>query len=385
MAASKITLWWLAGWYPSSQNSMAGDFIARHLDVARQYYSIRLFHFPLYGEGEARPEPVSVSDGVILEWHPIEQKKGGAWARFWNADAYKKAVLSVLKKAYKGEQPDAVHVHAPDKLALPVSIFMHGKAQPLYLTEHWAIYDGKAEDAFENRAWWFQRAQRQLWKRVDKHLAVSMPLHRDMERVLGASKPVEALPNVVNEALFVPSNEPVQPRFVHVSGMDERKNPKGILKAFAVCRQQYSDMELLMVGSADHDLQDWAQQQGLDSGVEWGGVMSHERLAQVLNKGLALVLFSEAENAPCVISEALCSGLPVVSSDVGGIADMMESPADALLVTPSDVEGLTEALVRARELFLKEGAAARLRRAQRAGARYGRAAVAAALERGYGF
>ena len=364
---------------------MAGDFIARHLDVARQHYHIRLFHFPLYGEGEARPEPVSVPDGVILEWHPIEQKKGGAWARFWNADAFKKAVLSVLRKAYEGEQPDVVHVHAPDKLALPVSIFMHDKAEPLYLTEHWAIYDGKAEDAFENRAWWFQRAQRQLWKRVDKHLAVSMPLHRDMERVLGAAKTVEALPNVVNEALFVPSNESVQPRFVHVSGMDERKNPKGILKAFAVCRQQHSDMELLMVGSADHDLQAWAQQQGLDSGVEWGGVMSHERLAQVLNKGLALLLFSEAENAPCVISEALCSGLPVVSSDVGGIADMMESPADALLVAPSDVEGLTEALVRARELFLKEGAAARLRRAQRAGARYGRAAVAAALERGYGF
>ncbi len=385
MAASKKMLWWLAGWYPSSQNSMAGDFIARHLDVAREYYRIRLFHFPLYGEGEARPEPVSVSDGVILEWHPIEQKKGGAWARFWNADAYKKAVLSVLKKAYEGEQPDAVHVHAPDKLALPVSIFMHGKAQPLYLTEHWAIYDGKAEDAFEKRAWWFQRAQRQLWKRVDKHLAVSMPLHRDMERVLGASKPVEALPNVVNEALFVPSNEPVQPRFVHVSGMDERKNPKGILKAFAACRQQHSDLELLMVGSADHDLQAWAQQQGLDRGVEWGGVMSHERLAQVLNKGLALLLFSEAENAPCVISEALCSGLPVVSSEVGGIADMMESPADGFLVAPADIEGLTEALVRARELFLKEEAAARLRRAQRAGARYGRAAVAAALERGYGF
>ncbi|MFM1898178.1 MAG: hypothetical protein RL577_418 [Bacteroidota bacterium] len=385
MAASKKTLWWLAGWYPSSQNSMAGDFIARHLDVACQHYNIRLFHFPLVSPGELGLEPLSVPDSVRLEWHPVEQKSGGAWARFWNADAHKKAVLSVLRKAYAEETPDAFHVHAPDKLAMPVSIFLHDKSHPLYLTEHWAIYDGKAVDAFEKRAWWFQRSQRQLWKRVDKHLAVSSPLHRDMERVLGAKKPVEALPNVVNEALFAPSNEVVSFRFVHVSGMDERKNPKGILKAFAAFRAENNDAQLLMIGPISEALQDWSKQQGLERGIEWGGVMDHKRLAEVLNRSMALLLFSSAENAPCVISEALCSGLPVVSSNVGGIADMIDSPADGLVVTPGDVEGLTKALFQARELYGNEEAAARLRRAQRAAARYGRAAVAAALERGYGF
>ena len=33
---------------------------------------------------------------------------------------------------------------------------------------------------------------------------------------------------------------------------------------------------------------------------------------------------SSSENAPCVIAEALCTGLPVISSNVGGIANMID-------------------------------------------------------------
>jgi len=44
-----------------------------------------------------------------------------------------------------------------------------------------------------------------------------------------------------------------------------------------------------------------------------------------------LVMASSSENAPCVISEALCSGLPVVTSNVGGIAEMI-NPANGILI-----------------------------------------------------
>ena len=56
----------------------------------------------------------------------------------------------------------------------------------------------------------------------------------------------------------------------------------------------------------------------------------------------ALVLFSTAENAPCVISEALCCGLPVISNRLAGIPEMLMHGENGVLI-----EDRIEALVMA--------------------------------------
>ena len=57
----------------------------------------------------------------------------------------------------------------------------------------------------------------------------------------------------------------------------------------------------------------------------------------------ALVHFSNYENLPCVINEALCCGLPVISSVVGGIAELVNS-SNGVLIAPGDTNALTNAL-----------------------------------------
>ncbi|MFZ9754794.1 MAG: glycosyltransferase, partial [Bacteroidia bacterium] len=335
---------------------------------------IRLFHFPLWMEGEPRPEPLNQPEHWVLEWHPVRQKKGGAWARFWNANAYQKTVLAILEKAYREHQPDGVHVHAPDKTAAPLARFLHGKTLPLFLTEHWAIYDGQASDAIEKRAWWFRRAQAQLWKRVDLHLSISQALHGDMQRYFGRQKPMLALPNVVNQGLFYPHEREGVAVFLHVSGMDERKNPKGILRAFSAFRTAQPEAQLCMLGADSSEILGWAQSQGLAESVQFIGACPQAEVAVHMRQALALVLFSFSENAPCVISEALCSGVPVLSTSVGAIPEMLPTPEEGLLLPVADQAALTRAFEQAWTLYKGEGAVAR----------YGPAAVAAALERGYG-
>ena len=52
------------------------------------------------------------------------------------------------------------------------------------------------------------------------------------------------------------------------------------------------------------------------------------------------------ENAPFVIREAFTAGVPVVASDLGGMAEMVDHEVNGLLFTPGDADALGRALAR---------------------------------------
>lgn len=79
------SVWWLAGWYPSSLDVDAGNFIGRHATAFSQYqkgrkdsFGLVLFHFPVYRLGkDERPVPVMGVDGVEMVWKAVVQLPWG--------------------------------------------------------------------------------------------------------------------------------------------------------------------------------------------------------------------------------------------------------------------------------------------------------------------
>ena len=62
-----------------------------------------------------------------------------------------------------------------------------------------------------------------------------------------------------------------------------------------------------------------------------------------MQRSSALLLFSRFENLPCVILEALCCGLPVISSHVGGVAEIIDE-SNGIFVESENIEQLTNAM-----------------------------------------
>ncbi len=56
-----------------------------------------------------------------------------------------------------------------------------------------------------------------------------------------------------------------------------------------------------------------------------------------------LIINSKMENSPCVIAEALCCGLPVIATSVGGIPEMIDAN-NGILVPPNNCEALSIAI-----------------------------------------
>ena len=74
--------------------------------------------------------------------------------------------------------------------------------------------------------------------------------------------------------------------------------------------------------------------------------VSYKDVARIMQSADCLLLFSYSENSPCVIGEALCSGLQVISSDVGGVSELID-PECSQLVPAGDEDALYMSMLRA--------------------------------------
>jgi glycosyltransferase involved in cell wall biosynthesis len=126
--------------------------------------------------------------------------------------------------------------------------------------------------------------------------------------------------------------------------MNYQKNPEGILLACKMVKARGISFELLMVGKEDKALNILAKQYGLDDGtVIFKPAISYAGVANEMQQSSALLLFSRFENLPCVVLEALCSGLPVISTNVGGINEVIND-SNGILIENENTEQLANAM-----------------------------------------
>jgi glycosyltransferase involved in cell wall biosynthesis len=130
---------------------------------------------------------------------------------------------------------------------------------------------------------------------------------------------------------------------VHVSNGEPRKNIPLIFASALKLANSNVPVKLIFVGFegqlAQYFEKVFAQRinaesnKGINhSNFQWEiiGKKHPSEINELFQNAHCLVMASSSENAPCVISEALCSGLPVLTSSVGGIAEMI-NPENGIL------------------------------------------------------
>lgn len=174
-----------------------------------------------------------------------------------------------------------------------------------------------------------------------------LPVANKLGETVSQLTPVEykVIPNVVDTALFFYKPSVLQkPRFIHPSTMSYVKNPDGILRAAIELHEEGYEFELLMVGGVSDPLLELARKSGgLEQYLFFKKEIPYTRVATEMQNASALILFSRFENLPCVILEALCCGLPVISTDVGGIKEVVNE-TNGILVDSEDEKALKNAL-----------------------------------------
>jgi glycosyltransferase involved in cell wall biosynthesis len=344
---------WLTSWYPNATDVYSGDFIQRHAEAVAIFQAISLVYagkvtHGLFPSAEGNTNVQSGTGHLsehILFYH---QKKYNLsfYSKIQSFRSYIKLHFEFIKNLRdRNELPDLVHVHVAMKAGL-IALYLKRRYKiPYVLTEHWSGYYQQSSDSLFKKSFFERFLTKQILRNAEILLPVSNTLGEQI-RNNWATVPYLKIANVVNTLYFYPSKIDAKKkfRFIHISSLLYPKNPEAIIRAFSNLLNQGFQAELALVGKINQSVEDSIQSCGLNvNHVIITGKIPYAQVGDELRKSSSLILFSYYENMPCVMLEALCTGIPVIASKVGGIPEVVGSE-NGILVNPGDEAGLLDAM-----------------------------------------
>lgn len=129
-----------------------------------------------------------------------------------------------------------------------------------------------------------------------------------------------------------------------VSRLDEKKGLNYLIDAIALLKQKH-DIRLQIIGEGSEygNLVKQTQSLGLTDTIEFSGFVSGD-LQNHFNSFDIFVFPSLWEGLPYSLIEAMKYGLPIVSTDVGGIPDAIKHSQEGVLVKPGSALSLAEGI-----------------------------------------
>ena len=171
------------------------------------------------------------------------------------------------------------------------------------------------------------------------------------ERYSGSVRLLEIMVSLVSEADLVREDDALERakaptrRLLSVGRLDREKNPLLLADVIAALRGPEEDWRITVVGEGpmDDELRARAAKLGLDGAFEMRGYVPIDGgLSELYRSADAFLHVSWTEGVPQVLLEAFAAGLPVVATEVGGVARAVEGAA--ILIAPGDAAAAAAAL-----------------------------------------
>jgi glycosyltransferase involved in cell wall biosynthesis len=169
---------------------------------------------------------------------------------------------------------------------------------------------------------------------------VPSPFLGDVFRSFGIDAHV--VPNVVDLRQFrYHVRDPLRPRLLSTRNLEPLYNVSCVLRAFARVQAQHPTATLTLVGSGSQEaaLRSEAAALRLEN-VTFTGRVAPTEIHRYYADADIYVQAPSIDNMPLSVLEAFASGLPVISTNVGGIPSILRDGIDGLLVDDNDAVSL---------------------------------------------
>jgi glycosyltransferase involved in cell wall biosynthesis len=133
----------------------------------------------------------------------------------------------------------------------------------------------------------------------------------------------------------------------NIGSMSPRKGHEFLIHAFSLVKKKIPNTKLILVGNENQSVKErllnLAKKLDIYSSIRFLG--RQENCADYYGVMDVFVLSSLCEGIPLVILEAIKMGVPVVSTNVGGISEIIVNNETGILVPPRNAEKLSESII----------------------------------------
>jgi len=342
---NRLSILFLSSWYPNEILSQNGNFVQKHARAVSIYCNVAVLHV----QGKVQKENTKVTKRYNKDVYEVivyykRLKSTSLLSSFFKKKiqhkAFDEGYAQVLKEL---KAIDLVHLN----IVLPAGFFaLYLKKSfniPFIVTEHSTVFlDSNPSN--------HNFVEKYFVKKITKEAKFICPVSTDLKNEMinyGIIGEFVVIPNVVNTRIFYFNKKKTIEKIniLHVSTLNnDHKNIKGIINVIKELSKTRTDFIFQVIGDGNiKNMEKYANEVKLEKQFfNFQEEKPSEEIAKAMQSSHLFILFSNYENLPCVISEALVSGVPVLSSNVGGINEMISTKNGVLVNSGNEYELLNK-------------------------------------------
>jgi glycosyltransferase involved in cell wall biosynthesis len=188
-----------------------------------------------------------------------------------------------------------------------------------------------------------------LFQLADKVVLLSPEWKRWCKKELNIEKNLTVIYNPCNPVNLISCKKKKQ--ILYAGSIIERKGYKDLIKAFSKIAEKYPDWKVVFAGNGEVDNgKVLAKDLKIENQVEFKGWVSGVDKEKIFSESMIYCLASYGEGFPMAVLDAWSYGLPIVTTPVGGLPDIIIEKENALIFPPKDFEYLAKQL----EIMIKD-------------------------------
>lgn len=256
------------------------------------------------------------------------------------------AIFSFLWKCLFA-RPKIVYVHLGSNASLYREAFFIFLAKILRKKIIGHFHAGDVENYYPFQSKIGQKLIRSGLNLCDGLIAVSNESARQLREITPNAK-ISIIPNAIDVTDFDFKTEKKSENFVRllfVGAIGKLKGERDLIKALAMLRDKNLNLKVSFLGYGAESLKSYCDELKITDFIEFLGAVSLEERLGFFEKADVFVLPTYAEAMPMSVIEAMAAGLPVISTNVGGIPELIEDGENGFLFECGDVSALAEKIL----------------------------------------
>ena len=260
--------------------------------------------------------------------------------------------------------PDIVHIHGTGGLSGALYSAVKTYGIPVLLTVHGLLHIEKKNALIKHpslkhlyQLFVQSHAEFKVLNEAE-HIIVDTEYVAEQIKHLHSKKKISHLPwmyvvpqGIQSQYLQVSPKKPVIPTILSVGSISQRKGHLLLVKAFEIVHKTVPSTKLIIAGTLTEkayytQLQNEIGKLHLKQSVELLTNIPQEQLLQIYQEATIFALHSQEESQGIALVEAMATGLPIVSTLVGGIPFVVKNGKTGLLSKYGDVDSFANNMIK---------------------------------------